>query len=69
MNFEYSDKAKTLRDAVSLFMSENVYPNEQEMLAQLDKGNRWQPIEIVESLKVKARSQGLWNLFLVSLLN
>ena len=66
MNFEYSDKAKTLRDAISLFMSEHVYPNEQEMLAQLDKGDRWQPIEIMESLKVKARSQGLWNLFLPS---
>jgi len=66
LNFEYSDKAKTLRDAISLFMSEHVYPNEQEMLAQLDKGDRWQPIEIMESLKVKARSQGLWNLFLPS---
>ena len=66
MNFEYSDKAKTLRDAISLFMSEHVYPNEQEMLAKLDKGDRWQPIEIMESIKVKARSQGLWNLFLPS---
>ncbi len=64
MNFDYSNKAKTLRDKVSLFMSEHVYPNEQEMLAQLDKDDRWQPIEMVESLKAKARSEGLWNLFL-----
>tara|TARA_Y100001934_G_C12384521_1_gene794688 strand:- start:7871 stop:9106 length:1236 start_codon:yes stop_codon:yes gene_type:complete len=47
-------------------MSEHVYPNEQEMLAQLDKDDRWQPIEMVESLKAKARSEGLWNLFLPS---
>ncbi len=66
MNFDYSNKAKTLRDKVSLFMSEHVYPNEQEMLAQLDKDDRWQPIEMVESLKAKARSEGLWNLFLPS---
>jgi len=64
LNFDYSNKAKTLRDKVSLFMSEHVYPNEQEMLAQLDKDDRWQPIEMVESLKAKARSEGLWNLFL-----
>ena len=66
MNFEYSDKAKKLREAVSSFMAEHVYPNEQEMLAQLDKDDRWQPIEMVESLKAKARSEGLWNLFLPS---
>ena len=50
MNFDYSDKAKQVRDAVSLFMSDNVYPNEQEILAQLNNGNRWQSIEIIESL-------------------
>jgi len=66
LNFEYSDKAKKLREAVSSFMAEHVYPNEQEMLAQLDKDDRWQPIEMVESLKAKARSEGLWNLFLPS---
>jgi len=64
LNFDYSDKAKQVRDAVSLFMSDNVYPNEQEILAQLNNGNRWQSIEIIESLKLEARSQGLWNLFL-----
>ena len=64
MNFDYSDKAKEVRDAVAAFMAEHVYPNETEMLAQLDDGDRWQPIPLVEALKSEAKAQGLWNLFL-----
>ena len=64
MNFEYSDKAQEVRDAVAAFMAEHVYPNEAAMLAELDDGGRWQPIPMVEALKAEARAQGLWNLFL-----
>ena len=64
MNFEYGDKAKEVRDAVAAFMAAHVYPNEEEMLAQVDEGDRWQPIPLLEELKAKARAEGLWNLFL-----
>ncbi len=64
MNFDYSDKAREVRDAVAAFMAEHVYPNEAGMLAQLDDGDRWQAIPMVEALKSEARMQGLWNLFL-----
>ncbi len=64
MNFDYSDKAKEVRDAVAAFMAEHVYPNEAEMLAQVDDGDRWAPIPRVEELKTKAKEAGLWNLFL-----
>ncbi len=64
MDFEYSPRARELRDAVASFMEAHVYPNERRMLEQLDEGDRWQPIPLVEELKQKARAMGLWNLFL-----
>ena len=63
MNFDFSDKVKSLIAQLSEFMDEHIYPNEktfQEQLAQ----NRWQPPAIIEELKEKAKSAGLWNLFL-----
>ncbi len=64
MDFDYSDRAKEVRDAVAAFMAAHVYPGEAEMLAQLEQGDRWQPIPLLEALKAKARAEGLWNLFL-----
>jgi acyl-CoA dehydrogenase len=65
MDFEYSDKVKRLRTKVERFMQDEVYPNEEEMLAQIATSrDRWQPIPLMEKLKAKARSAGLWNLFL-----
>ena len=45
-------------------MDEHVYPNEAVFQRQVAEGDRWQPTQIVEDLKVKAREAGLWNLFL-----
>jgi acyl-CoA dehydrogenase len=66
MDFEYSDKVKTLRARVERFMQENIYPNEEEMWAQIanNKAGRWQPIPFMEKLKAKAKAEKLWNLFL-----
>jgi len=64
MNFEHSDKTKELVKRVSGFMDEHIYPNEQLYAQQLNEGDRWVLPQIVEDLKVKARSQGLWNFFL-----
>src|SRR5436853_736479 len=44
-------------------MDEHVYPNEQRYAEEIEQ-NRWSPTRIVEDLKPKARSAGLWNLFL-----
>jgi acyl-CoA dehydrogenase len=52
-----------LRARLLAFMDEHVYPNEATWWAQVTE-NRWQPTAIVESLKVQARTAGLWNLFL-----
>ena len=45
-------------------MDEYVYPNEAGYQKELDTGERWQPIRLVEELKQKAKEQDLWNLFL-----
>jgi acyl-CoA dehydrogenase len=64
MNFDYSDKVKELQRRVHAFMDEHVHPNEATFVRQIAAGDRWQPTQIVEELKAKARAQGLWNLFL-----
>ena len=49
-------------------MDENVYPNEgrfwSEIEANTKAGKRWTPLTLIEELKLKAKAQGLWNLFL-----
>lgn len=68
MDFQYSDKVKTLQARLTQFMTDFVYPNEQVFFGEIEAnraaGNAWIPTKIVEELKQKARAAGLWNLFL-----
>src|SRR6266481_6892715 len=64
MEFEHSEKVRALQARVEAFMVEHIYPNEEELFAQVNEGDRWQPVPLLESLKAKARTAGLWNLFL-----
>src|SRR4026209_587225 len=60
-----SDRARALHARVQAFMESDIYPNEKKYVEQLSSArDRWQPVPILEELKKKARSQGLWNLFL-----
>ena len=61
---ELSAKVEDLLEKVSKFMDDNVYPNEKNILAEIAEGDRWQPSQILEGIKAKAKEQGLWNLFL-----
>ena len=63
MNFEYSPKVQELRKQVMAFMAEHVYPNEHKWEAHVRGDKRWEPVPIIEELKPKARSAGLWNLW------
>ena len=64
MNFEFTPKVKELQQKLSDFMDEHIYPNEKLFYQQINEGDRWQPVPILEELKPKARAAGLWNLFL-----
>ena len=61
---EKSQRSTELHRQLSEFMNEHIYPNETPIKKELSTGERWQPTEIVEGLKIKAREVGLWNLFL-----
>ena len=65
MNFEYSEKTQELLNRVSTFMTDYIEPNEMIYFDQLNEAEtRWQAPPILEQLKTKAKSLGLWNLFL-----
>ena len=64
MNFENSQKVKDLQEKITNFMNEHVYESEGIYKKQVEEGGRWCIPQIMEDLKSKAKSQGLWNLFL-----
>jgi acyl-CoA dehydrogenase len=68
MDFAFSDRTNALRERVSAFMAEHVHPAEaayfEELEANTRAGRRWTPLQVIERLKPKARTAGLWNLFL-----
>lgn len=68
MDFEHSPKVQDLQARVKAFMVEHVYPAEphfaNEMNAFRAAGNPWQEPQVMEELKRKAKTAGLWNLFL-----
>ena len=61
--FEPSARSQELRERLLAFFDRHVLPNEALFHEQITR-QRWQVPAIVEELKVKARAEGLWNLFL-----
>ena len=65
MNFDHTEKVLELRGQLEAFMEEHVYPNEKTFHDQVEASeDRWSTPPIMEELKERARSAGLWNLFL-----
>jgi acyl-CoA dehydrogenase len=68
MDFDYSPHQRKWMIRVGDFMDAYVYPAEQTYERQLngarENGNPWIVVPIVEELKEKAKSCGLWNMFL-----
>jgi len=64
MDFESSEKTREFSARLEAFMDEHIYPNEAAYLEEINTGDRWQPLELIEALKQKAKAAGLWNLFL-----
>jgi acyl-CoA dehydrogenase len=63
VDFDFSEKVKSLQRQLQAFLDEHIYPNEHRFYSEIEQ-NRWKPTRIVEELKTKARASGLWNLFL-----
>jgi acyl-CoA dehydrogenase len=65
MDFSLTPKLEDLRNRLIAFMDEYVYPNEKVAAEQVHaSGDEHLEPPIVKELKKKAKTQGLWNLFL-----
>jgi acyl-CoA dehydrogenase len=65
MYMEASERSRKLQADVREFMDAHVYPAEEVYERQLaEMENRWTVVPVMEELKAKAKSAGLWNLFL-----
>ena len=64
MEFDLTERQAFYRDRVKDFIETRIRPRTPDYKAQLDEGDRWQPISVIEELKPAAREAGLWNLFM-----
>ena len=69
MDFAHSSRAADLAERVRTFVDTEVLPAEEvitaDILARRARGaDPWTVHPLIEELKTKARSGGLWNLFL-----
>jgi acyl-CoA dehydrogenase len=55
---------RDLQQRLLQFMDEHVYPNEAQFIRESEEVGPWGVQPIIEELKAKGRSSGLWNLFL-----
>lgn len=64
----YSPKTQDLLARLNAFFAQHIDPNEARFHTDLEAmrraGDPWQPMALVDELKVKARAAGLWNMFL-----
>ncbi len=68
MNLGMTERLKPLQEKVTRMIEEDILPVDEEFLAEVSKGDRWEytprQTEILEGLKAKAKKQGLWNFWL-----
>ena len=64
MDFSLSEREAYYQGRVRDFIETHVRPRTGDYKSQLSEGDRWQPLPVIEELKPKAKSAGLWNLFM-----
>lgn len=64
MDFTLSDRERSFQRRVSEFIDVSVRPRCRDYVREVSTGNRWQPLQLIENLKVAARTAGLWNFFM-----
>jgi len=64
LGFHVSPRAQEIYQKLQAFMAAHVAPNERLFYGQIEEGERWRPVPVLEELKAQAKAAGLWNLFL-----
>jgi acyl-CoA dehydrogenase len=64
VDFSYSPRTRELLQELIAFRDRHIIPNEDVFTRQVNEGERWAVVPIMEELKALAREKGLWNLFL-----
>lgn len=64
MDFQFNDRVRGLQDHLIRFMDQHVYPIEADYSRHLEEAGGWTTPPILDELKNKAQSEGLWNLFM-----
>ena len=64
MDFALSERQSHFRDRVRHFIGQFVRPRHREYVAQVQSGERWKVLPIIEEIKTQARHARLWNLFM-----
>jgi len=64
VDFTLTARERSFQQRVRDFMNTLVRPRCVDHARELASGNRWQPLQVIEDLKIKAEPAGLWNLFM-----
>jgi acyl-CoA dehydrogenase len=64
MDFTLTERERHFQGQVRDFMNAQIRPRVAECARELETGDRWTPLETIETLKPKAKAAGLWNLFM-----
>lgn len=68
MDLGVTERLAPVLDAVRTMIRDEITPLDAPYLEEVSNGDRWQltgrQVEIIETLKAKSKSQGLWNLWL-----
>ena len=64
MNFDLTEREAFYSGRVREFIETHVRPRNTDYHREIGTGDRWQPLQLIEELKPRAREAGLWNLFM-----
>jgi acyl-CoA dehydrogenase len=64
MDFTLSERETYFRDRVKRFIDQHIRPRDPEYHRQVEEGERWKVIPVIEEVKAIAKAEGLWNFFM-----
>ncbi|MFZ5746213.1 MAG: acyl-CoA dehydrogenase family protein [Pseudomonadota bacterium] len=64
MDFTLTERETYFRDRVRNFIDRHIRPRDPEYHAQVEDGDRWAVVPVIEEVKEIARAEGLWNFFM-----